>query len=305
MQGLKQLIGSPSALLAFEAAGRLGSFTAASQELNVTQAAISFAVKQLEGALGVTLFARSHKKIELTEVGERFFHDVTVGLSHIRRSAEELHRRHRNRHVTLTVTTAFATYWMIPRLAAFRTAHPSVDLRFYTSDKDVDLGAEGIDLGVYRGSDSWPDYHAELLTPEAIYPVCSPAYAAAQTCGDVASVAGLNLIHLEEPFRPRPGWTDWFTANGTPWRDTGAGLRLNDYALVLHSALEGQGVALGWHHLVSDSIRRGRLVRPIEASLVTGSGFYVVWPKRAPLSSPAICVRDWLLGQAATIGGGC
>lgn len=298
MQGLKHLIGSPSALLAFEAAARLGSFTAASRELAVTQAAVSFAVKQLESALGVTLFARSHKKIELTEVGERFFTDVALGLSHIRRSAEELHRRHRDRHVTLSVTTAFATYWMIPRLAAFRAAHPSVDLRFYTSDKDVELAAEGCDLGVYRG-DAWADYHAERLTTEEIFPVCSPSYAAAHRCGSVAAVARLNLIHLEEPFRDRPGWADWFAANRHPWRDTGAGLRLNDYALVLHSALEGQGMALGWRHLVADSLARGRLVRPLGAKLVTSYGFYVVWPNWAPLSAPATCVRDWLLGQAA------
>lgn len=298
MQSLKHLIRSPSALFAFEAAARLGSLTAAARELGVTQAAVSFAVKQLEAALGVTLFLRSHRRIELTEVGERFFHDVAIGLSHIRRSAEELHRRRRDRHVTLSVTTAFATYWMMPRLAAFRDAHPDLDLRFYTSDKDVELGAEAIDLGVYRGGAVWPDYHAALLVSEEIYAVCSPEYDAVHPCKDLATLAAGTLIHLDEPFRPRPTWADWFAGNGLQWRDSGAGLRLNDYALVLQAALEGQGIALGWRHLVHDLLARRRLVRTVPDSLVTEAGFYVVWPKRETLSPQATRVRDWLIGHA-------
>lgn len=298
MESLRSLIGSPSALFAFEAAARLGSFTAAGRELNVTQAAVSFAVKQLEESLGVALFLRHHKRIELTDVGERFFHDLAIGLAHIRRSAEEMRRLRRDRHVTLSVSTGFATYWMVPRLAAFRVAHPDVDLRLQTSDKDVELSAEGIDLGTRRGDGAWPDYETALLAPEEIYPVCSPAYLGDRGALDLPALARLDLIHLEEPFRPRPTWVDWFAAKGYAWSDNGGGLRLNDYALVLQAASEGEGVALGWHHQAVELVRRGRLVRPIADSLVTGLGIYVLWPKRARLSPAALIVRDWLLAQA-------
>ena len=201
MQSLRSLIASPSGLFAFEAAARLRSFTAAGRELNVTQAAISFAVKQLEEALGVALFLRHHKKIELTDVGERFFHDVALGLNVIRRSAEEMTRQRRDRHVTLSVFTGFATYWMMPRLGAFRAAHPAIELRLLTSDKDVDLQAEGIDLGIRRGDGKWPDCGAALLAAEEIYPVCSPSYRPKQRGLSAGALAGLDLIHLEEPFR--------------------------------------------------------------------------------------------------------
>lgn len=297
MQSLRSLIASPSGLFAFEAAARLRSFTAAGRELNVTQAAISFAVKQLEEALGVALFLRHHKKIELTDVGERFFHDVALGLNVIRRSAEELNRQRRDGHVTLSVSTGFATYWMMPRLGAFRAAHPSIELRLLTSDKDVDLLAEGIDLGIRRGDGQWPDCGAALLAPEEIYPVCSPSYRPKQRGLSPAALAGLDLIHLEEPFRERPTWTDWLRAQGHDWHDAGAGLRLNDYALVLQAAVEGEGLALGWHHLISGPMLRGRLIRPSPVSLVTGLGIWVAWPKRTPLSPAAAAVRDWLIAE--------
>jgi DNA-binding transcriptional LysR family regulator len=297
MQSLRSLISSPSALFAFEAAGRLGSFSAASKELNVTQAAVSFAVKQLEESLGVGLFLRSHKKIELTDVGERFFHDVSIGLTHIRRSAEEFRRTKRGEHVTMSVSTGFATYWMIPRLASFRATHPDIDLRVQASDKDVELTAEAIDLGIRRGDGLWPDYDVAMLAPEEIYPVCSAAYLAGRAGADLSTLANLDLIHLDEPFRPRPTWVDWLAAKGIDCPNPGGGLRLNDYALVLQAAHEGEGIALGWHHLVANSIRRGQLVRPIPESLVTGLGIFVCWAKRGRLSRSAARVRDWLLSQ--------
>jgi DNA-binding transcriptional LysR family regulator len=303
MQSLRSLIASPSGLFAFEAAARLRSFTAAGRELNVTQAAISFAVKQLEEALGVALFLRHHKKIELTDVGERFFHDVALGLNVIRRSAEELNRQRRDGHVTLSVSTGFATYWMMPRLGAFRAAHPAIELRLLTSDKDVDLLAEGIDLGIRRGDGKWPDCGAALLAPEEIYPVCSPGYRPKQRGLAPSALVGLELIHLEEPFRPRPTWTDWLRENGHDWHDAGAGLRLNDYALVLQAAVEGEGLALGWHHLVSGPVLRGRLIRPSPATLVTGLGIWVTWPKRTPLTPAALAVRDWLIADRSADAG--
>ncbi|MGE0716867.1 MAG: LysR substrate-binding domain-containing protein [Alphaproteobacteria bacterium] len=295
MQSLRRLIPSPGALLAFEAAARLGSFTAAGRELNVTQAAVSFAVKNLEAALGVALFVRHHKRIELTESGERFYHDVAIGLGHIRRSAEQIRRR--DRHVTLSISTGFATYWMMPRLAGFRAANPDIDLRCHTSDKDLDLAAERLDLGIYRGDGAWPEYDCTLLAPEEIYPVCSPDYRRGARVQSLAALARLDLIHLEEAFRPRPTWSDWLAAEGMAWRDDGKGLRLNDYALVLQAALEGEGVALGWHHLVEDAVRRGRLVRPVANRQVTGLGSHVVWPRRRGLSPTAARVRDWLLSH--------
>src|SRR5688572_16784030 len=113
MQNLRHLLPSLGALSVFEAAGRLSSFTAAGRELGMTQAAVSYAVRGLEQQLGVQLFLRRHRQVGLTEAGERFLADVTLGLSHIRKSAEALRALSGSGHVTLSASTAFASLWML------------------------------------------------------------------------------------------------------------------------------------------------------------------------------------------------
>jgi len=299
MQSLRNLIGSPSALFAFEAAGRHMSFTLAARELNVSQAAVSYSVKQMEAALGQALFVRRHRRVELTEAGERFFHDVSIGLAHIRRSVEDIRRERAGNHVTLSASTAFAGLWMLPRLAAFRADHPDIDFRLQTTDKDVDLAAEGIAFGIRRGTGDWVEYESALLAGEEIHAVCAPAYLAAVTAPEpAADLLAHKLIHLDEPFRPAPTWTDWFAGQGIAYTDKGDGLRLNDYALVVQAALEGEGIALGWRHLTDDLVARGLLVRPVAESLRTAFGYYVIWPRGVTLAGDAAIACDWLRRQA-------
>jgi DNA-binding transcriptional LysR family regulator len=305
MNQLRRILPSANALLAFEAAARLGSFTKAARELGVTQAAVSYSMRQLETALGVSLFARRHRRVELTESGERFYHDVSLGLAHILRSAEDLRRQHGDRHVTLSVSTAFASHWMLPRLADFRQKHTEIDLRLQTTDKDVDLVAEGISLGIRRGEGHWPGCGSARFADEEILPLCSPAFLAAE--GPFESLEALargKLIHLDEPFRPRPGWADWFAALGLPFQDRGEGLRLNDYALVIQAALEGQGVALGWAHLTRDLMRQGLLIPARPERWQGRQGFYVVWPLGQLDNDDCRAVRSWLLEQSAPSRGG-
>ena len=133
----------------------------------------------LEAQLGVSLFQRRHRQVGLTEAGSRFFADVTLGLSHIRKSAEELSALAGGMHVTLSASTAFASFWMVPRLQKFRDELPGIDLRIQTADRDLDLVAEGIPLGIRGGSaEDWPDYDLLTIAEEEIYAVAGPAYVA-------------------------------------------------------------------------------------------------------------------------------
>ncbi|MBI2254474.1 MAG: LysR family transcriptional regulator [Proteobacteria bacterium] len=289
-----------NALVIFEAAGRLASFTKAAQELNMTQAAVSYGMKQLESALGTALFRREHQRVKLTEDGRRYHQDVTLALEHIRRSTETLRRSQSGTHVTLSCSTAFASWWMLPRLALFRQENPGIDLRLQTTDKDIDLDAEGVSLGIRRGDGRYLGLDAVEMVGEAIIPICSPAYL--ERAGQIDSVADLRkqrLIHLDEPFRPRPSWDDFFRAMGVAGAPDNAGLHLNDYALVVGAALEGQGIALGWRHQTDHLVRRGLLVHPIERPWITGFAFHVVWPHGIQLAPEAETVRNWLAGNPA------
>lgn len=300
MQSLRHLLPSAGSLIVFEAAGRLASFTAAGRELGMTQAAVSYAIRGLEEQLGTKLFERRHRQVLLTDAGGRFLADVTLGLSHIRKSAEEIRARSTGAHVTLSASTAFASFWMMPRLQKFRDDLPGIDLRIQTADRDVDLLAEGVPLGIRGGAAAdWPDYDLLPIAKEEIYAVAGPAYIGRSGLpATPAEMTYHRLIHLEEPFRPAANWNEWFQSAGINGSVANRGLLINDYVLVIQAVMEGQGIGLGWRHLTDRLVASGLLVRVTDHVMTTGLGFHVAWPKNRDLTESARKVRDWLASQA-------
>ncbi len=302
MQALWKHLGSPRHLVVFEAAARLGSFTRAAQELNVQQPAVSASIKQLEEALGVALFLRSHRKITLTSAGERLLADVTRAFEQLAHSAAAIRQLSRPDYVTLSASTAFNNYWMMPQLAGLQAAHPQIDLRLQSSDREPDIDAENISLAVRRGDGTWPGCDSALIAMEVIYPVAAPrVMAAAVGLRSLPNLLSQRLIHLEEPVRERPSWSDWFANFGIREATPNSGLRLNDYALVLQAAMAGEGFAFGWKHVTDRLIQQGLLAARAEWQWATGQGFYLVWSRTRPLLPEAIQVRDWILAQAEAV----
>ncbi|MEO3416637.1 LysR substrate-binding domain-containing protein [Roseovarius sp. CAU 1744] len=296
MRNSLKLLSSPRNLFVFEAAARLGSFTRAAEELGMQQPSVSAAIKQLESSLGVILFERGHRKVSLTHAGMRFFTDVSRALHEIETSAEAVHKMGRKEHVTLNSSSGFSYYWMIPRLHLLREQHPDVDLRLQNSDHEPDIDAENISLAIRLGSGNWPGVHSALIAEEVIFPVASPeVMAAAKNLRSIPNLLNERLIHLEEPVRQRPTWSQWFAHHGIRDRDIVAGLRLNDYALVLQAALSGQGFAFGWQHVVQGLVDRKTLAARTEWAWKTGNGIYLIWSRTKPLSHPATLVRDWII----------
>lgn len=299
MNSFRRLLPSATSLIIFEAAGRHENFTRAAEELSLSQAAVSYAIRGLEGQLGVPLFYREHRAVKLTEAGERFHADVSAGLARIEKSAEDIRAKGREVNVTLAASTAFASMWMLPRLARLRDDLADIDLRIQTSVRDLDLEEEPIPLGV-RGGDpaNWPRYHAALLAPEVINAVASPAFIEAH--GFPESPADLTrhrLIDLEEPVRRACDWPEWFASAGLSYQPRGRKLSINDYVLVIQAVLAGEGIGLGWRHLTEIQERAGLLVPVGGHVLETGQAFYVVWPRSRELKTPARRVRDWLIAE--------
>lgn len=273
------------------------SFTAAALELGMTQAAVSYAIRNLETQLGVALFFRGHRRVGLTEAGQRFHADVTLGLGHIRKSAESISALITASHVTLSVSNAFASMWMVPRLQEAREALAGIELRLHTSDRDLDIAAENIPLGIRGGNPAnWPTFDSRMFAPEEIIAVASPSYIARHgNPREVRALTTHSLIHLEEPWRAAPTWEKWFASAGIALPSKNRGLLINDYVSVIQAALNGQGIALGWRHLVDAMLADGRLVAMSDHEMITGSAFHVVWQKNRPLSANAVKVRDWLV----------
>lgn len=289
-------IQSPRNLIVFDAAARLGSFTRAAEELNMQQPSASAAIKQLEDALGVKLFIRGHRRVVLTAAGTRLFTDVSKALNDIDASVQAVRQMGRDEHITLNSSSAFSYYWMMPRLADLHEKHPDIDLRLQISDREPDLDKENISLGIRLGDGNWPEVHAAKIADEVIFPVASPrVMAAAKNLRSIPNLMQERLIHLEEPIRERPTWSDWFTHHGITGRDITSGLRLNDYALVLQAAMSGEGIAFGWEHIVRNLIDSQMLVGREEWAWETGQGVYLVWSRKTPLIKQAELVRDWII----------
>lgn len=269
----------------FDASARHGSFTKAAEELNIQQPSVSAAIRQLEEALGVKLFLRAHRKVELTEAGSRLFSDVSKALADIDHSIQTILQMGQGDHITINSSSAFSYYWLMPRLTNFHKAHPGIDLRMQISDREPDLAKEEINLGVRLGDGNWPDVHAVKIAEEIIFPVAHPeVFKAASNMSAVGDLLKERLIHLEEPIRKRPTWAQWFEHHNVQTGNLTSGLRLNDYALVLQAAMSGEGFAFGWEHVVRELVKRGLLSAREDWGWETGRGIFLIWSRNNSLS---------------------
>ncbi|WP_460141521.1 LysR family transcriptional regulator [Pseudomonas sp. S2_E01] len=290
MSNLRRKVPSSSSLFVFEAAARCGSFTRAADELCVSQPAVSRMLSRLEEHLGVQLFERVRGGARLTESGSILYRRVQEGFSTIESAISEIEARATGiETVTLSVSTAFTTHWLMPRMSRFSQRFPTVDMRYQLMSGriggplvDVDLGMRYLDVGSLKATDT-------LVIPEITLPVCSAQYLA-----DVVQAKGRKqlptLISMDNQDR------DWAAAFGTPGRADNA-LVFSDYAVVVQAALLGQGMALGWLNVVSNSLCKGELVPAADAFRVLSRRCCLVVPANRPVRPIVENVRDWIIEE--------
>lgn len=288
-------------LMVFEAAARHLNFTTAAQELGTTQPAVSQRVGLLEDDLGAPLFARAHRGVTLTPDGALLFGAVQQSLAGIGDAVAKIRARRTRQVLTIATDFGFATYWLMPRLAALRQLAPHLDVRIVTSQNEFDIRGEAVDVAVAFGAGPWPGCSAEALFPERVVPVCSPGFLAEHGLrGSPGELARLPLLHLETGLPARwLSWADWFALHGLAASDDGHDLTLNNYALVIQAAIAGQGVALGWLPLIDDPVRAGQLVLAAEHPVGTARGYHLVQPhaQRSPESLSRF--RHWIIAECA------
>jgi putative choline sulfate-utilization transcription factor len=295
MESLSRSLPPLRALLAFEAAARLGSFTRAADELNVSQPAISRQVRALEEALGVPLFLRDHRRVTLTLAGQSYREAIVHGLNSILLAGRRIAESGASERVTIHANYGLASYWLIPRLAELQAAHPEVEIAVATMEEDRAFSEAEAEVAIRFGKGRWRDGATQLLFPEAVFPVCSPRYL--ETSPPLKSVADLErhkLLHVRTTLE-RP-WLDWrsllkaLKANSP----NSAGSSYNNYTLAIQAALAGQGLAIGWKHIVDDFLDKGWLVKPLDIEVTTAFGYYSVANRMAQNSDNAKMALDWL-----------
>lgn len=293
-----------NSLVAFEAAGRLESFTAAGRELSLTQAAISRQIQQLESDLGVLLFSRSRRGMRLTPEGDILYRSVTSGLTSISDTATTLRQQQGRRNVTIGATLGFSTFWLMPRLPNFRSANPNIDLRLVASDALGDLAEERIDMAIRYGDGHWPAVNATRMFGGEMFPVASPSLLKGKKLPlSVDEFRAMPLLEYESADPRWLNWEDW--SQGLPEKPKlpAARIRFNSYPLLVQAAIAGEGIGLGWRYFVDDFLHDKRLVRPVEEVMVTDFGFHLIEPIGARPRTATTLLRSWLLDQARVSAG--
>jgi LysR family glycine cleavage system transcriptional activator len=300
MQSLRSRLPPLNAVVAFEASARHLSFTRAGQELGVSREAVSRQIRNLEDHLGVALFRRRHRALDLTPAGLELEAVVRQSLDNIAHAAGALQRRRRPSRLTVTATIAIATFWLTPRLPRFRAAHPGAELRVVVSDGPIDMAAEGIDVGLKYGDGKWRGLKTRHLFDVESFPVCAPGYLkAGPNIAAPGDLVAHTLLNLDGTPHVVEDWRWWLGGGGVAPTDTLHILGFDSYANVIQAACDGQGVALGFSGIVDGLLARGDLVRPIADSRGRGQAVYLVAPAGTELSPLARKFFDWVLAEAA------
>lgn len=283
-----------TALRAFEAAARLLSFKHAAAELSLTPTAISHQVRQLEEQLGVRLFVRGTRRVDLTPAGQALFPALRDGFDAIARAIQVVRPRTQPRALVLSTTMAFASRWLLQRLARFAADHPGIELHLHTSDEPVDLQGGAAQLAIRYGPGRYPDLKCVPLLPSRFAPVCAPGLGVR----DPADLERVPLIGFEWFRRDAatPDWPLWFERAGRAALPRQ--LHFSDEVHAIQAAIAGQGVALINLALVADELHTGMLCQPFGPEL-PGHGFHLVWSEAWDADADIAQVRAWLLDEAS------
>ncbi|WP_395646211.1 LysR substrate-binding domain-containing protein [Terricaulis sp.] len=284
-------------LRAFDAAGRLKSYSKAAEELGLTHGAVSHRIRELEERLGVTLFKRVGNTMVLTNEGQLLQVQVRQGLSLLEQAFHAPARpttKKALQHVVVTAVPSLASTWLFKRLAEYRHERPDVDVSLRVSEALSDYKKEGIDVGVRLGLGGWPGLNAAKMFDEALTPVCTPDYAERLNLKRPEDLKRATL--LRNPWTP---WSRWFRAAGLDWPEPATGPSFDDAPLLLRSTLEGQGIALGRHWLAVDELRAGKLIAPFDLSVRDDFAYWLVWPTGRSTNASATTFREWLAARAA------
>ena len=280
-----------NALRAFEASARHLSFTRAGLELRVTQAAVSHQVKGLEQILAVRLFRRLPRGLALTDEGTALLPVLIESFDRIGSTLDRFEHGQFRDVITVGTVGTFLTGWLLPRIGAFRSIHPHIDIRFRTNNNRVDIAGDGLDYAIRFGTGSWHGVDAVHLFDAALSPACCPEAAVR-----LREPADLLREPLLQSYRDDE-WPLWFHQAGLPC-PTLRGLTFDSSVTMAEAVALGAGIGLLPVAMFERAFGEGRLVRPFAASIDVGA-YWLAQLKSRTASSAMTAFRAWLTQTAA------
>ena len=291
-------------LRAFEAVARYLNFRMAAEELALTQSAVSRQIQALEDEVGVALFLRHTRAVELTAAGAQLLQAVTQALPRIDTAVRHIRQSAGRKQVSVTTFASFASMWLIPRLEAFQRAHPDIDIRIDASDTAFDLELMDIDIAIRYASPSRMPSGARRLFGESVTPMASPwLIKGGPPLTTPRDVLAHTLIEAGDAYTPHLEWLTWrrwLDANGLQDAQPKRWLSFNYAYQMAQAALSGQGIVLARPPLVSEALGRGELIEIFSGTRLHSPMAY--WLLTAPRSGQRPEVQafaEWIAAQAA------
>ncbi|MGE8522014.1 MAG: LysR family transcriptional regulator [Alcaligenes faecalis] len=280
-------------LIAFEAAARLGSFTAAAGELNLTQSAVSRQIRLLEEILGAELFVRERQTVRLTQAGSTYAQELSDALRRIANATLGFKANPHGGTLNLAILPTFGTRWLAPRLPEFVAAYPGITINLLTRLQPFDFQMENVDAAIHYGLPDWPGANLDFLMSETVVPACSSALREHYQFQTAADLLKAPLLHLVS--RP-DAWKRWFNANGVENVHI-HGMLLDQFALITQAAISNLGIALLPTFLFKQELSRGDLVLALDSPCLNTEAYYLACPTGRCDYPPLIAFRQWLQAE--------
>lgn len=264
-------------LAVFDAVVTEGGFTAAAKALGISQPAVSRHMTALARELGFDVFERSGRSFELTPSGRLLAEAVSSSLATLERAVEEVVEQ--REAFVLAVQPAMATTWVVPLLDQLEDA-AGTEIRLRIFDRRSELDSGSWDLAIVPGGGNWPGWEATSLFHESVRPLAAPKLATElglHAKSEPVDLLFVNLLHIDDIERPSMTWHEWFGEAGVGESPPSPRLVYNAYPTVVQEAIAGNGVVLGWRHLLSDLVERGLLVPVGPVVERTHMGHHVCW----------------------------
>lgn len=285
-----------NAIRAFEAAGRHLSFKAAATELCVTQGAVSRHVLNLESFLGVSLFVRSHRQVNLTPAGVSYLQETRDALLRISDATSRARARTDERTLRIKAPPSCSIRWLVPRLGRFHALHPDIAVQVTTSHDAVNFERDEIDVGVHYGVEATDEWRHERLFNEVLIPICNrrllgrnrKRYAPREIASQV-------LLHS---LRRPADWRQWLDAAGLSGFSATQELTFENSTLTYQGAVDGLGIAIAQKALVAEDIGSGRLAAPSDIEVRNPVAYYLVYPRRKQTPAKVQAFQSWIASEA-------
>lgn len=301
---MNRMLPGTRALRTFEAAARLLNFTRAADEVGLTPAAVSYQIKEIEDQLGVVLFTRTSRTIQLTPAGAVLFEATADALDTLHRAAGRARRMTRNAaHLRVSLSARFATNWLLPRLAQFGAANPGLELTFDISDEIRSFDMDDIDVAIRFGTGTDTNTRADKLFDTVIVPVCTPKLLDTgprlQEPRDLLNHT-LCYVDWKTGHMVWPNWRMWMAAAGVDDFDDSRCVAFADTGFVVQAVIESGAVGLADLEMIATDLAQGRLVRLFDVGVRVAQpyAYHLVYPEGSSEDSRVLAFREWMLAEA-------